>query len=251
MLARIENLRNAWSFLEPAQGDEELLGVAAARAWATVCCSQLELDEFMLAMLKLRYGDQDKIAPSLVSSSIVEGSMDTQHVFSVIDDILDGLRGGASALVLPLWQPALLALIRVSKSNQANPVIRKQCFKFALDWLRASITCTPRLDLFSLPAEPDPLLICSCGGFPSGSSDDCCFVHGVDDGGALPSWAPVDFRFVVALINTGLTDVWSAIRKDVSNRLFSIVDALPLPHVHRVIAALVRIASLKDRREQL
>jgi hypothetical protein len=230
MLARCQRLQEAWSVLTPVTtlaGASTQVGVAA---WASVCPTQVDLDMFLWEAFKLRYGDQDKIA----------------------------CRQNSTLPVL-LWEPALKSLLRVTKNHAANPVIRKQCYKFAFDWLRSTVGVVGNTDFgqlcsLGLDADTGPPPVCSCTGFPIVESGYPCVIHStIADadtfGTTAVAWKPVAFQYVVALVCAGLTDVWSAIRKDVSNRLFSIVDLLPMPFVSRIVNALVKIAALKDRRE--
>jgi hypothetical protein len=258
MLARCQRLQEAWSVLTPVTtlaGASTQVGVAA---WASVCPTQVDLDMFLWEAFKLRYGDQDKIAAvQSVAESAVD-SAEVQRLHAAIDGILDACRQNSTLPVL-LWEPALKSLLRVTKNHAANPVIRKQCYKFAFDWLRSTVGVVGNTDFgqlcsLGLDADTGPPPVCSCTGFPIVESGYPCVIHStIADadtfGTTAVAWKPVAFQYVVALVCAGLTDVWSAIRKDVSNRLFSIVDLLPMPFVSRIVNALVKIAALKDRRE--
>jgi hypothetical protein len=258
MLASCQRLQDAWSVIEPVTtlaGASVQLGVTA---WAGVCPTQIDLDTFLWEAFKLRYGDQDKIAAIQTVPAPAVNSVEVQHLQAAIDGILDACRQNSTLPVL-LWEPAVKSLLRVTKNHAANPVIRKQCYKFAFDWLRSAIGVVGNSDFgqlcsLGLDADTEPPPVCTCTGFPIVESGQPCVIHStIADAEtvstAAVTWKPVAFRYVVALVCAGLTDVWSAIRKDVSNRLFSIVDLLPMPYVSRIVTALVKIAALKDRRE--
>lgn len=229
---------------------------SAVSVWTRHCPTQTALDELLWSLFKQRYGDQDKIASTTVTTSSISGSSESARLASVIDGLFSSVKVG-----LPVWGPFLSGLIRVSKAPGANPVIRKQCYKFVFEWLRGSLQAhsaalfgpaSGRLVTLAV-GEVEPLPLCSCHGFPVSDSTVPCFVHGGGDREETLQceWAPVHFDWVLCLISSGLTDVWSAIRKDVSTRLFGMIDLLPLPYVHRVVGTLVRIAALKDKRETL
>lgn len=257
MLAVVSALQQSFEAIAPLSAGGAAASDAAVRAWRATCADQPSLDEFVWNLFKLRYGDQDKIAAhtSHVPSTTSSGA--SQQLSDAIDGFLDTFRNHASVRAL-LWEPALVALLRVTKSSGANPVIRKQCYRFMFDWVRSVLSVTGTVDLntlFSLQDAADPLPICCCGGFPSGDPPSPCMIHGTDDtpGGWTPDgdtvWLPVPFRWVVSVFCCGLTDIWSAIRKDSSTRIFGIVDVLPMQYVQRIVTSLVRIIAIKDKRE--
>lgn len=258
MLGTVQSLCAAWDAIPSVVTGGTASVHLAVEAWQNLCPNQRSLDDFVWNVFKQRYGDQDKISTQ-ASTVASPGKIANEGLNDALDVWLDGFRSSTSVKVL-CWEPALISLLRVTKSPAANPVIRKQCYKFVFDWIRAVLALAGSVESagnFIPSPDNEPVPVCTCAGFPSSDPLLPCVIHVTEyDDDAVTStaekgWKPVRFRWIVACFCSALTDVWSAIRKDASTRLFAVIDLLPMQHVHRIVASLVRIIGTRDKREGL
>lgn len=133
---------------------------------------------------------------------------------------------------LPPSTPLVTALARCASST-TRPVVRQQTFSYFFDWLKLWLTWADGAASTSPVADSASL-------FKGASWGDASEMAAMDSPLLESDLAgPCEFLSLKALIVTGLSDVWSAIRKACATRLYGVVHHLPLRRVEAMVSALV------------
>mmetsp|Transcript_3829 Transcript_3829/g.14193 ORF Transcript_3829/g.14193 Transcript_3829/m.14193 type:complete len:578 (-) Transcript_3829:237-1970(-) len=133
---------------------------------------------------------------------------------------------------LPLSTALVTALARCAATT-TRPVVRQQTFSYAFDWVKLWLSAADA-NAATAAAESAALF---CGPDWGGEAEAEAAAPAVDAAARLGG--PCEFVSFKAIVVSGLSDVWSAIRKACATRLYGVVHHLPLRRVEALVAALV------------
>lgn len=196
------------------------------------------LNPFVLALMERKWGSNENLVlpstHSASSSSSLPVGPPSDPLALVVDAILKFLK------LQPLSAVQVDALYFVTATTD-KPYVRDQAFKFFFEWSSAlleSLSAVERVIMFQLPTQiniSSADKIAKIGDefdefddFDAADDDDD---HSDSGDGNLSNGAGDLSSSLLTIIEAGLTDVWSAIRKTSAKKLKSIVALLGIANV--------------------